>query len=258
MQPTSRTVLLAAALLMMVSSPALARTNRLKVNLAAWPATLSGVQQVNGDSFAGTQIDLEDTLGLQDETFPELHVQLKLLGPARLVGSYYSTKYEGEDTFTQSVTFNDTTYSASEEVSSEIDLSLGRLLLSFSPVNFKRVNLGLMIGADLMSVDARLSSSGTGESQKDFTAPVPVVGVNLTLQPLDKLVFYAEVSGLSLDIGDVDASILDGIFRVEYYFLPWFAATGGYRLFDFDVTENDFGRVNFKQDGVQFGLAFRL
>lgn len=245
-------------LVCLVSSPALARSNRLKVNLSAWPAALSGVQQVNGDTTQGTSTDVEQTLGLEDETFPEVHVQLKLLGPARLVGSYYSTQYRGEETLTQSVTFNDTTYSVSEQVDSEIDLSLGRLLFSFSPLNLKRLNLGLMLGADLMHVDARLSSPATGEAQKDFTAPVPVVGMNLTVQPLEKLVFYFEASGLSLEVGSVDARILDGIFRVEYYFLPWFALTGGYRVFDFDVTEDDFGRVNFRQDGAQLGLGFRL
>lgn len=258
MRRTLHARFLVTLLALLAATPALARTNRLKVNLAAWPAALSGVEQVNGDAMDGTDIDLEETLGLEDGTFPELHVQLKLLGPARLIGSYYSTSYEGEETLTQSITFNDTTYSVSEQVDSEVELSLGRVLFSFSPLNLKRLNVGLMVGADLMQVDARLSSSATGDAQKDFTAPVPVVGVNLTVQPLEKLVLYFEVSGLSVDVGSVDASILDGIFRVEYYFLPWFAMTGGYRVFDFDVTEDDFGRVNFRQDGAQLGLAFRL
>jgi len=252
------TILSAILLLLLIPSPALARSNRLKLNLSAWPASLSGVEQVNDGGATGTSIDLEDTLGLESETFPELHVQLKLLGPARLVGSYYSTGYQGSETLTQSVTFNGTTYSSSEEVDSDVDLSVGRILFSFSPLNLKRLNLGLMIGADLMQVDASLSSSLTGDENKSFTAPVPVVGVNLTVQPIDKLALYFEVSGLSVNIGDVDASIMDGIFRAEYYFLPWFALTGGYRVFDFDVTEEDFGRVNFKQDGVQLGLGFRL
>jgi hypothetical protein len=250
--------LTALLVLSLAASPAQARSYRLKLNLSAWPASLSGVEQVNGDTLGGTQIDLEDTLGVQDETFPELHLSLKLLGPARLIGSYYSTSYEGQETLSQSVTFDDTTYTASEEVDSQIDLDLARVLLAFQVVNFKRVNLGLMTGLDLMKVDAALSSASTGDSQKDFTAPVPVVGVNLTIQPIDKLALYVEISGLSVDIGDVDAKIMDAIVRVEYYFLPWFAMTGGYRLFDFDVTEDDFGRVNFKQDGFQLGLGFRL
>ncbi|MEE9217614.1 MAG: hypothetical protein V3U98_00955 [Acidobacteriota bacterium] len=257
MRHALRILLPGIVLLVFSAGPAQAGSDRLKLNLAAWPASLSGVEQINGN-LVGTSIDLEETLGVQDEIFPEVHLSLKLLGPMRLIASYYTTEYDGKETLTQSITFNDTTFSASEEVRSNLDLSVARVLLSFHPVNFKRVNLGLMIGADLMKVDSTLSSSLTGTRQKDFTAPVPVVGANLTLQPIDKLAIYAEVSGLSIDVGDVEASILDAIFRVEYYFMPWFAVTGGYRLFDFDITESDFGRVNFKQDGFQMGLAFRL
>ncbi len=104
-----------------------------------------------------------------------------------------------------------------------------------SPINFKRVNLGLMAGVDLVSVDASLSSIPKGSDQKDFTAPV--LGANRTIQPIDKLAFYVGASGLSADVGRVDAHIFDAIARVEYYLQPWFALTGGYRLFDFDVIE---------------------
>lgn len=256
---TVRHVLLFAMLcLALIASPALAGTDRLKINLSAWPAALSGEERVDGGGLTGTSVNLQDTLGLDNQTFPEVHVALKLLGPVRLLGSYYTTSYEGEETLTQSVTFNGTTYSSSEQVSSQMDLDLGRVLFSLSPVNFKRVNLGLMLGADLLKVRSELSSSTTGQEQKDFTAPVPVVGVNLTLQPIDKLVFYVEASGMSVNVSNVDGQILDGIARVEYYFLPWFAITGGYRFFNFDVTHDTYGRVNIDQKGAQLGLAFRL
>jgi hypothetical protein len=256
---TARHIPLFALLcLVLAASPALAGTDRLKLNLSAWPAALSGEERVDGGGLTGTSVDLQDTLGLDNQAFPELHVALKLLGPVRLLGSYYTTSYEGEETLTQSVTFNGTTYSSSEQVSSQMDLDLGRVLFSLSPVNFKRVNLGLMLGADLLKVKSGLSSSTTGQEQKDFTAPVPVVGVNLTLQPIDKLVFYVEASGMSVNMSNVDGQILDGIARVEFYFLPWFAITGGYRFFNFDVTHDTYGRVNIDQKGAQLGLAFRL
>ena len=39
-------------------------------------------------------------------------------------------------------------------------------------IDFCRVNLGLMAGVDLVSVDASLRSIPTGGDQRDFTAPV--------------------------------------------------------------------------------------
>jgi hypothetical protein len=122
----------------------------------------------------------------------------------------------------------------------------------------KRIGLGLMVGLNLLNVKSYIESTSSGEAQKDVTAPYPVVGVNLRLSPIKKLNIYAELSGLSVDAGGLDARSIDGLLRLEYFFVPWIGITGGYRIVDLDATDDDFGALDFQQDGGQFGLVFRL
>ncbi|MCZ6748031.1 MAG: hypothetical protein O7D96_01980, partial [SAR324 cluster bacterium] len=67
-----------------------------------------------------------------------------------------------------------------------------------------------------------------------------------------------ELSGFSYNAGGVDATSLDGVVRVEYYLNPWIGITAGYRIIDLDVNDDDFGSLDFQQDGAQFGMVFRL
>jgi hypothetical protein len=115
-----------------------------------------------------------------------------------------------------------------------------------------------MVGLNLLNLESHIESSLSGEAQKDVTAPYPVVGVNLRLSPLKKLNIYAELSGLSIDAGGLDARSIDGLLRFEYFFIPWIGFTGGYRIVDLEATDDDFGSLDFQQDGGQFGLVFRL
>lgn len=233
-------------------------SDRLRIHLAAWPTELSGVQEVDGDNLPGTETDFASVLGLDSETLPELHYDLKLLGPVHLVGSYFSSSFQGDEILEESVTFDDIVYSVSEQVRSSVELDLGKVAASFSVLNFKRLGLGLMVGVNLMNLKSQLESPIGGTSTKEVSGPLPVVGVNLRLQPLRKLAIYAEVSGFSLDAGGVDATSLDGVVRVEYYLNPWIGVTGGYRILDLNVNDDDFGSLDFKQDGAQLGMIFRL
>ncbi|MCZ6778358.1 MAG: hypothetical protein O7F16_05250 [Acidobacteria bacterium] len=258
MRSVARVLIPAVIILGLAAGPTQAATDRLRIHLAAWPTELSGIQEVNGDVLAGTETDFGSVLGLSSETFPELHYDLKLLGPVRLVGSYFSGSFSGDQVLEESVTFDDVVYSVSEQVRSSVDLEMGKVALSFSVLNFKRLGLGLMVGANLVNLKSQLDSAISGSSQKDVSGPMPVVGVNLRLQPLKKLAIYAEVSGFSYDAGGVDATSLDGVVRVEYYLNPWIGITAGYRIIDLDVNDDDFGSLDFQQDGAQFGMVFRL
>jgi len=213
---------------------------------------------VDGNVLPGSETDFASVLGLSSETLPELHYDLKLLGPVRIVGSYYSSSFQGDEILAESVTFDDVVYSVSEQVRSSVDLDIGKIAASFSVLNFKRLGLGLMVGANLVNMKSQLESSVSGSAQKKISGPMPTVGVNLRLQPIKKLAIYAEVSGFTYEAGGVDATSLDGVVRVEYYLNPWIGVTAGYRLIDLDVNDDDFGLLDFKQDGAQFGMVFRL
>lgn len=213
---------------------------------------------MDGETLEGSAADLASILGLDATTIPDLHMEFSLLGPFNIVGSYFTSSYEGEETLAQSLTFDDVVYAASEQLRSSVDLEFGKVLASFRVLNLKRVGLGLMVGANLMDLKSQVESAASGQAQKGFSTPLPTVGVNLRLQPLKKLAIYAELSGFALDQGGVDATSIDGLVRVEYFFVPWMGITGSFRILDLNVKDPDFGSVDFQQDGGRLGLVFRL
>jgi hypothetical protein len=246
------------ALAGLLGAPTWADSDRLRVSLSAWPTEMSGIQQVNGDTVEGSATDFAGALGLDSEILPELHVDLKVLGPFHIVGSYFNSSFEGTQTLEESVTYDDVVYGIGEQVKSSMEVELGKVMTSFSVLSMKRIGLGVMVGLNLLSVKSYIESSLSGEAQKDVTAPYPVVGVNLRLSPLKKLNIYAELSGLSVNAGGLDARSIDGLVRLEYFIVPWIGITGGYRIVDLDASDDDFGALDFQQDGGQFGLVFRL
>jgi hypothetical protein len=257
MKALARSLTTAVVVFGLTAAPARAQ-DRLRISLAAWPTQLNGSQEVDGDSNPGSTADFGSVLGLGSEALPELHMDFKMLGPFHMVGSYFSSSFKGEETLSQPVTFDDVVYAASEQVKSTVDLDVGKVLASFTVLNFDRIGLGLMVGANLMQMKSQLESAASGQAQKDITAPLPVIGVNLRLQPLKKLAIYTEVSGLTYNSGGIDATSIDGVVRFEYFFVPWVGMTGGFRILDLDVHDDDFGAIDLKQDGGQFGLVFRL
>ena len=258
MKPIVRGLMVLAVVLIVGIAPARAESDHLRLSLSAWGAGLSGSQEVDGDTTTGSDADLAKTLGLDSTTLPELHMDLSMLGPFNIVGSYFTSAYEGEKTLSQSLTFDDVVYAASEQIRSNVDLQFGKVLMSFRVLNTKRIGLGLLVGANLMDLKSQVESVASGQAQKGFTAPMPTLGLNLRLQPLRKLAIYAELTGFSLAQGGVDASSIDGLVRVEYFFLPSIGITGSFRVLDLNVNDPDYGNIDFQQDGGRLGVVFRL
>jgi hypothetical protein len=258
MKPMVRGLMALAVALGLGVAPARAESDRLRIALSAWPAGLSGTQEVDGDTLDGSTADLASTLGLDAATLPDLHMQFSMLGPFNIVGSYFTSSYEGEETLAQSLTFDDVVYSASEQLRSSVDLEFGKVMMSFTVLNTKRIGLGLLVGANLMDLRSQVESAASGQAQKGISTPMPTVGVNLRLQPLKKLLIYAELSGFNLEQDGVDASSIDGQVRLEYFFVPWIGITGSFRILDLNVNDPDFGNVDFQQDGGRLGVVFRL
>ena len=258
MKPIVRGLMVLAVILVLGVAPARAESDHIRIALSAWGAGLSGSQEVDGDTTSGSAANLASTLGLDSTTLPELHMDFSMLGPFNIVGSYFSSAYEGEETLTQSLTFDDVVYAASEQIRSNFDLEFGKVLMSFRVLNTKRIGLGLMVGANLMDLKSQVESIASGQAQKGFTAPMPTLGLNLRLQPIKKLNIYAEFTGFSLEQGGVDASSIDGLVRVEYFFVPWIGITGSFRVLDLNVNDPDYGAIDFQQDGGRLGVVFRL
>lgn len=211
----------------------------------------------------GTRFDLEDTLGVDtQEGVPSVDLWFHILRRNSVRVSYFTSHYEGSTTLSHSLLYGDQLYPGGTRLDSEFDFSLARLHYNFRFLNLKVVDLGVLVGVDLFEGTGRLKprTAGLPDEESAFSAPFPVLGLNITAKvPRLGLFVYAEATGISLDIGDVDASVLDAQVRVTGYFTDGpLGLTVGYRYLDLDLNVEDEGEGEITQKGFYGGIAIRF
>jgi len=215
------------------------------------------------EDLVGTRFDLEDTLGVDTEDgVPSVNLWFHILQRNSVLVSYFTGSYDGSATLNSPLLYGDQLYPAGTTLDSEFDFSLARLHYNFRFLNLKVVDMGVLVGVDLFQGEGRLQPRGLGlsDERNDFNAPFPVLGLNFTVKlPKTGLFIYAEATGTSLDISDVDASALDAQLRLTLYIADGpFGLTVGYRYLDLDLDVEDEGEGEITQEGVYGGIAIRF
>jgi hypothetical protein len=233
---------LSLAALGAMSSPAGADGFSIAAGARAWFSTLDGDGRVDSTTAPGTQIDLEDTLGIDtDETLlvPYGHIGL---GDHHFFGDYWTETYEGTKTLTGAVTYDGVTYAGGTTVTSDFELAVGSFVYHWellSPDVGVSLGFGPAIGAKYVRFDGEVdAAAGGATASKSFAAPVPVLGGRLRLGLLDMLEVSALVTGIGGDYADVDASFLDGSVEATVSWMHVSAGVG-YRAIRLDATAND-------------------
>jgi hypothetical protein len=215
------------------------------------------------DDLVGTRFDLEDDLGLDEEDeFPELQLWFHFLRRHSLGVSYFRSSYDGKATLDDTLIIHDETFPAGTTVESEVDFDLARLHYNFRFLDFKVVDLGLVVGVDLYSGEGSISDAAgiLPDADGDFDAPFPVLGLNATVKiPGTGLFLHGEVSGANFDLDDVDADVLDAQARLTWYILQGPVGLSiGYRHLDLDLEVEDEGTLDITQEGFYGGIAVRF
>ncbi len=213
------------------------------------------------EDLVGTRFDLEDTLGVDtDDGVPSVNLWFHILRRNSILVSYFTSSYDGSTMLSTPLIYGDQVYPAGAGVDSQFDFSLARLHYNFRFLNFKVVDMGVLVGVDLYEGEGRLTVVALPDEDHDFSAPFPVVGLNFTARvPKISLTIYAEVTGTNLDISDVDASALDAQFRVTWYIVDGpLGLTAGYRYLDLDLDVEDEGEGKITQEGFYGGIAIRF
>jgi hypothetical protein len=219
---------------------------------------LAGDAQVS-DGATGTDVDLEDTLGVEPrDTVLGVDGFVKILG-SRINFGYSQSSHSGEEELDTSVVFNGESYSAGTRVATDIDLKRYKLMYGYD-FSIKVVNVGILVGVHGIDIDARLKSEIPGiEEQENLRGAIPVLGLTLGIHPIKKLAIHAEASGLSLTISGVRVKLIDGFAGVDWLFVPMFGVKGGYRYFRLDAEDDDEqDSLSLTQSGPFVGIALHV
>jgi outer membrane protein len=242
-------VVTAAGVLLLAGSAFAASGFEVGARGAYWFPKLTGNAQTNATG--DTRFDFKDTLGVGDENIPFGEVFLRLGNTTLRVG-YTQLTFDGDKELTQTVVFNGTTYSASDNVISSLDMKMidGEVQYDFlrPDVGVAGFNLGLLLKVKYVDGKVELRSTTQTET-KDFKAPIPMIGAAAGVGFLKDMVRVdARAAGITYSgnhLYDVDA-------YASFAPLPFVRIQGGYRYIDLKI-DRDNTLVSFKLKGPYVG-----
>lgn len=242
-------VVTAAGVLLLAGSAFAASGFEVGARGAYWFPKLTGNAQTNATG--DTRFDFKDTLGVGDENIPFGEVFLRLGNTTLRVG-YTQLTFDGDKELTQTVVFNGTTYSASDNVISSLDMKMidGEVQYDFlrPDVGVAGFNLGLLLKVKYVDGKVELRSTTQTET-KDFKAPIPMIGAAAGVGFLKDMVRVdARAAGITYSgnhLYDVDA-------YASFAPLPFVRIQGGYRHIDLKI-DRDGTLASFKLSGPYVG-----
>lgn len=188
------------------------------------------------------EIDLEDDLGLDDDTATFFYVAFEhpvpVLPNIKLVRT--EMDQESTSTLTEEIEFNNKTYSADAEVESKIDLSHTDVTLYYELLdNWVNFDLGLTVrqfDGELAITGTEATSGITETAQEDVDFPVPLLYGKAQFDlPLTGL--YAAVEGNWIGFGG--NVFFDATGKVGYETSIGFGVEGGMRSITLEIDEDD-------------------
>lgn len=208
-----------------------------------WFTSLESTVKATDLGVIGTEINLVDTLGVDDKkNFWEARIDLNLFDHHLRYG-YMPMSWKGQKTITKTINFAGQTYTANASVDSNLDILYQRLGYEYDIINLLGNKLGVIIDIKLLSIDANLKTTGIDKSYS-VTAPVPTIGLAAQAGLPALLSIGAEVTGIAYS----GNHLIDGEAYINFNPVPFTTISGGYRMFDLKV-EDGGNKVDFKLKG---------
>ena len=220
-----------------------------------WFPSLDGHIKYSDNSLQGTKLDLKDDLGFDNEYYPFGGIFLGL-GDHHLSFSFYRANYEGKETLTQNINFGGQTFPAGDKIKSTLDYDVYDFTYQYDVLDLENFlagfSLGLVARVEVFDLEAKIRSETTSLSEKeDYTAPVPMLGLNLHLGILaDILEARVFATGMSY----WDGYLVDAQAELSFTPIPFVDITAGYRTFWVDVDTNDL-KLDYNTSGPYAGIS---
>jgi len=199
------------------------------------------------DGTAGTDIDIEDDLDLDDaRTLIQAEITF-LPGERHLLRLGGMATRRSENTVLQrTITFEDDTFTVNAMVSSKLDLTLFGLTYGYRFLKRERFELDGTFSIQIAEVDANITgrnADGTpirsSNDAEDGVAPIPLLGLEGRYDFSNRWSAEGRAQYIGANTMDVEASILDARIAITWRQSPYIVYGVGYRRFAIDVEAND-------------------
>jgi hypothetical protein len=208
----------------------------------------------------GSLIDFKRDLGLADQHFPMLQVQLRPARMHKFRFQYIPISYSQTATVTQDIIFNGQRYTVGLPVNSTLDWKAYRFAYELDFITNDRWFGGFIIEAKYTDVAATLTAPSKHLSEFDQAhAPIPAIGGIARYYVVPNISITGEVTGFRLPanlVKDASGHYVDVDVYGTLNFTNNFGVRGGYRSLDLGYGfKTDSGSFTLK--GIYFGAVAR-
>jgi hypothetical protein len=203
-----------------LAQPRDAHDERGAVLFGAFVAEPATSARLDSDSGRGTDLDLEEGLGLQtSRTVARLSGYYWFGLHHRADFSLFEFSRDASKQIDETIRYGDSVYAVDTVVSTTSRVRVFEASYTFAPVVRERGDFGITAGFYTANVDLGLrdAASGTEESE-GLTAPLPVIGVRGEYDITRRLALRGAVQVFSIDTGTTGGRLTDTYLGVDYTF----------------------------------------
>jgi hypothetical protein len=230
---------------------------RVEVNLlGASPQTKLRVDE--SPTQPGTEIDAEKDLGLADfRLLPQVELSL-LPGERHLVRlSAFAIHRSAAKRIEKDISFDNEDYFVGERVDSLLNITMFGLTYGYRVLVRPRGELTGTFGIQIADVEANaVVRSRVVRESESGVAPLPLVGLEGRFDFTPRWAVEARAQYLTVDVSQVNGSILDARLALTWRVNPYLAMGLGYRSFQIDVDSADEDTPGFVDLSVDGPLLF--
>jgi hypothetical protein len=206
----------------------------------------------------GSTIDFTKDLGLTDQHFPELHLELRPATRHKFRMQYIPIRYDQTAVLTRTIVFNGQNYVIGGTVHSTEEWNAFRFGYEFDFISRDRGFGGVVVDLKYSEVTATLASRVAVEFTK-AQAPIPAIGGIFRVYVVPNISITGEITGFRMPdtlIKDSSGHYFDANFYGTLNFTNNIGVQVGYRAFDVGyLIKTDSGSLVLR--GLFFGVVAR-
>lgn len=185
----------------------------------------------------GTNLDFDRSLGGETATNAARLEVLYRFDPRHALGlSWYAFRLAGERVIDEQIEWGDLSYAVNTKIASFLESETLNLAYRYSFHHDDRIELGALLGLDLVRMSAGLEASGVALSETESgTALLPAVGFYTRYRVGQRLALETRLELAALSHGGTRKSAQDILVGLEYRLTPQLALGGALNVVSLDA-----------------------
>jgi hypothetical protein len=174
--------------------------------------------RLDSDSGDGTDIDLEDDLGLDSSmSVGRIGGYLWLGRRHRFDAAYFDMSRDASRVIDETIEFGDEVFPINTTLESEQNLSILKADYTFAALARDRGYLGIVAGLYIADMSMTLSERTLGSYEsEDVTAPLPLFGLRGDYAITDRITLRGAMQWFGFETDDIDGRLTDFYLGADY------------------------------------------